>query len=490
MDCGPSCLRMIAKHYGKTYSLQTLRDMCYITREGVSLLGISDAAEALGMRSTGVVADFESLENEVPLPCIAYWKQRHFVVVYKIKKGWVHVADPGYGLVKYTREEFSAAWLDTNKGDDRKNDSAISRLLEKNRDQAERIRELEEENARLRGEPSALAVEDGLLSEDILPEREEDEEEEEKAVVTESDEGILLILEPSPTFFESEDERTDRTRLTFLLFYLMPYKKFLLQLALGMLTTSMLQLVFPFLTQGVVDYGISRQDMNFVLLVLIAQFVLFVSRSSVEFIRSWILLHISTRINISLISDFLIKLMKLPISFFEAKMIGDIMQRIGDHKRIESFLTTSTLNILFSMINMVIFGFVLAIYDLNVFTIFFIGSALYALWIYLFLKKRRELDMRRFAQMSSNQSNIIQLITGMQEIRLNNCEKQKRWGWEDIQAKLFKVSVSSLALEQYQQIGATLINETKNVLITFFVAKSVIDGRIYKLGECNLSDSF
>ena len=330
-----------------------------------------------------MIADFESLENEAPLPCVAHWKQRHFVVVYKIKKEWVYVADPGHGLVRYTRKEFSAGWLDTNKADGREKSSFISKLLEKNREQTERIRELEEENARLRGEPP---VEDEPLSEGNIPEEDGDDDEEEVAVA-ESGEGILLLLDPTPIFYESQDERIDKTRLSFLFSYLRPYKKFLFQLFLGMLTGSLLQLLFPFLTQAVVDYGINRQDMGFVLLVLIAQFVLFVSRSSVEFIRSWILLHISTRINISLISDFLIKLMKLPISFFDTKMIGDIMQRIGDHQRIESFLTTSTLNILFSMINMVIFGVVLAIYDLKVFAIFFMGSALYAIWIYLFLKK-------------------------------------------------------------------------------------------------------
>lgn len=384
----------------------------------------------------------------------------------------MHVADPGHGLVKYTREEFSAGWLNTNERGDIRNDPVISRLLEMNMGQAERIRELEEEIARLRGDPCPQMVEDGLISEDDIQE----EDDEEAAVVAESGEGILLILEPAPIFYESEDEATDKTHLSFLFSYLTPYKKFLVQLFLGMLTGSMLQLILPFLTQAVVDYGIHRQNLNFILLVLIAQFALFVSYSSVEFIRGWILLHVSTRVNISLISDFLIKMMKLPISFFDTKMIGDIMQRIGDHERIESFLTTSTLNIMFSMINMVVFGFVLMLYNLKVFFIFFIGSAFYMLWIYLFMKKRRELDMRHFAQMSSNQSNLIQLITGMQEIRLNNCEKQKRWEWENIQAKLFKINVKSLALEQYQGLGAMFINESKNILITFFVAKSVMDG--------------
>ncbi len=255
-----------------------------------------------------------------------------------------------------------------------------------------------------------------------------------------------------------------------------------------------MQLIFPFLTQSIVDFGITNQNISFIYLVLIAQLMLFLSRTSVEFIRSWILLHISTRINISLVSDFLMKLMKLPISFFDSKMIGDLMQRINDQHRIETFLTSQTLNILFSMINLLIFGVVMAIYSIPIFLIFFGGSALYFMWVFFFMKKRRDLDFKRFDQMSRNQSNLIQLITGMQEIKLNNCEKQKRWEWENIQAKMFKVSVKSLSLNQYQQSGAVIINESKNIIITFIAATSVIHGNMtlgmmlavqYILGQLN-----
>jgi ATP-binding cassette subfamily B protein len=330
------------------------------------------------------------------------------VVVYKIKKDKVYVADPGHGLVIYTREEFLRGWISTRK----------------------------------EGE----------------------------------DQGLCLLLEPTPDFYKQEDEKIDKSNFHFLFSYLRPYKKFLFQLFLGLFFGSILQLIFPFLTQSIVDKGINNQDINFVYLVLIAQLVLFVSQTSVEFIRSWILLHISTRINISLISDFLIKLMKLSIGFFDTKMIGDILQRIGDHSRIESFLTSSTLNILFSMLNLVIFGIVLAIYNLKIFFIFLIASIAYIVWVVVFMKKRRELDFKRFAQMSDNQSNLIQLITGIQEIKLNNCEKQKRWDWERIQAKLFKVNVKSLSLSQYQESGSSFINQLKNILISFWAAKSVIDG--------------
>jgi len=420
MDCGPSCLRMIAKHYGRSYSLQTLRDKSYLTREGVSMLGISDAAEAIGFRSMGVRITFEQLLTEAPLPCIAHWKQNHFVVVYKIqqipltpfRKGGtiVHVADPARGLIKFTKEEFISGWANTKEGGEEK--------------------------------------------------------------------GLCLLLETTPDFYQSENEKINKSGFKFLFSYLRPYKKLITQLFLGLLLGSLLQLIFPFLTQSIVDKGINNQDLSFVTLIIIAQLVLIFSRTIVEFIRSWILLHLGTRINISLISDFLIKLMKLPVSFFDTKMIGDLIQRIGDHQRIESFLTSSTLNILFSFVNLIIFGIVLLIYSVPIFFIFLIGSAIYTAWVYLFMKKRRELDNRRFAQLSSNQSNVIQLITGMQEIKLNNCEKQKRWEWESIQAKLFKVNMASLSLSQYQQAGGVFINEIKNIIITFVAAKSVIDGQM------------
>lgn len=415
MDCGPSCLRMIAKHYGKTYSLQNLRDKSYITREGVSMLGISDAAESIGFRSMGVRITFDQLLSEAPLPCVAHWKQIHFIVVYNIKKQrngkiFVQVADPARGLIKFTKEEFLSGWANTKEGGEEK--------------------------------------------------------------------GLCLLLEATPDFYKAEDEKLNKSGFKFLFSYLRPYKKIIVQLFLGLILGSLLQLIFPFLTQSIVDKGINNQNLDFVTLIIIAQLVLIFSRTIVEFIRSWILLHLGTRVNISLISDFLIKLMKLPVSFFDTKMIGDIIQRIGDHKRIESFLTSSTLNILFSFINLIIFGIVLLIYSVNIFIIFLVGSILYTLWVYLFMKKRRDLDNRRFAQMSDNQSNVIQLITGMQEIKLNNCEKQKRWEWESIQARLFKVNMASLSLSQYQQAGGVLINEVKNVIITFIAAKSVIDGNM------------
>ena len=419
MDCGPSCLRMIARFYGKNYTLENLRERCFLSRSGVSMLGISDAAESIGFRTIGVTVNYQQLSNEIPLPCIVHWKQNHFVVVYKIlrKKSIfgkenhiIYVADPGHGLISYSKEEFMDGWLSTRKGGD--------------------------------------------------------------------DNGIALLLEPSPDFYSIADEESDKTRISYLFSYLKPYRRYITQLFLGMILGSLLQLIFPFLTQSIVDKGIASRNLGFITLVLIAQIVLLLSRLSVEFIRSWILLHISSRINISLISDFLIKLMKLPIGFFDTKMIGDILQRIGDHNRIESFLTGTSLSTLFSLINLIVFGAVLAWFNPLIFGIFIIGTLLYIGWIFLFMKKRRQLDFKRFTKASENQSNLIQLITGMQEIKLNNCEKQKRWKWERIQAGLFHISMRSLALGQYQQIGSFFFNQTTNIVISFIAARAVVNGQM------------
>ena len=409
MDCGPSCIRMIAAFYGKSYSLQKLRQLAHITREGVSLLGLSEAAEAIGFRTVGARITFEQL-FQAPKPCVVHWDQEHFVVVYKLKKGKVYVADPAFGLVEYSETEFKKHWLST-------------------------VRQGEQK-------------------------------------------GICLMFDPTPKFFELEGEEANRGQFRFLLKYLKPHRKLVAQLVLGFVVGSLIQLIFPFLTQSIVDVGINTQDINFIYLILAAQMMLFLSRMTVDFIRSWILLHISTRINISIISDFLIKLMKLPIGFFDTKMIGDLLQRIGDHRRIERFLTSQSLNVIFSVFNIVIFSIVLIIYKLSIFLVFLSGSALYIMWVFLFLKKRRELDFKQFAQLADNQSKLIQLINGMQEIKLNNYERQKRWEWERIQARLFKVNIQSLSLQQYQQAGSVFINETKNIVITILAATAVVNGQM------------
>jgi len=409
-DCGPACLRMIAGFHGKKFSIQYLRDRCFITRSGVSLLGISDAAESIGFKTLGAKLTWDQLSREAPIPCIVHWNQNHFVVVVKTSKKKVLVADPALGMVRYSVKEFKKNWISgTNEG---------------------------------------------------------------------QEVGLCLLLEPTPEFYHLEGDVHKRSSFRFLFSYFRPHRRFYLQLILGMLVGSIILLIPPFLTQAVVDIGINNQDIGFIYLVLIAQLFLIAGRTSIEFIRSWILLHMSTRINISLISDYLIKLMRLPARFFDSKLTGDILQRIGDHSRIESFLTQSTLGIVFSIFNLLIFSSVLALYNLTILGIFMLGSFLYVGWIVLFLRKRRELDQRRFIQLSDNQNSIIQLVAGMQEIKLNNCEKQKRWEWEAIQAKIFRIRVKSLSLLQYQQVGTVVINESKNVIIAFLAARAVIDGQM------------
>jgi ATP-binding cassette, subfamily B, bacterial len=410
MDCGPTFLRMVAKFYGKSYPLTFLRDSTFISREGVSLLGISEAAEKIGFRTIGVKLPFNRFITEAPLPCIVHWNQNHFAVVHKVTKKNIWVADPASGHLKYSVEEFAKSWLSS--------------------------------------------VESGTAT------------------------GVALLLEPAPKFYESE-ERAKLSKghgFAQLFEYVKNYRRFIVQLIIGLVVGSLIQLILPFLTQSIVDVGINTRNINFIYLVLLGQLMLFVSRTGVDFIRRWILLHLSTRFNISIISDFLIKIMKMPLSFFDGKMIGDLLQRIDDHSRIERFISSSSLNILFSFFNVIIFGAVLVVYSSKIFLIFFGFSFVYVVYSLFFLRKRRELDYKRFNELSSNQSSLIQLIHGMQEIKLNNCETQKRWEWERIQAKLFRLNVDSMKLLQYQDAGSLFINELKNILITFMTALAVING--------------
>lgn len=478
MDCGPTCLRMVAKHYrrsftARSFTAQSLREKAQIGKEGVSMLGIAEAAENIGFRTMGVKILFAKLAAEAPLPCIVHWDQNHFVVVYGIKgagnswmsrakggrkapdingldsdgrarpfahtfhvdgdnivfppggwsvppppesqppaqrRGTVFVADPGKGLISYSAEEFCGHWL--------------------------------------------------------------------SAQTDNQEEGVVLLLEPTPAFFEQDHESATSYGFERVFSYLWQYKRLFVQLALGLLVGSGLQLIFPFLTQSVVDVGINTQNLSFVYLVLGAQLMLMLGRLSVEFIRSWILLHISTRVNLSILSDFLIKLMRLPVSFFDSKQFGDLMQRIGDHHRIESFLTGQTLTVLFSMLNLVVFGAVLAMYNLTIFGVFMVSSLLYVGWVMLFLRQRRKLDFKRFDVAAKNQSSLVQLIQGMQEIKLAGAERPMRWAWERLQARLFRLQMKGLALSQYQQAGAFSINEGKNIFITFLAAQAVIDGQL------------
>ncbi len=410
MDCGATCLRMVTRHFGRYYSLEYLRDLTFIGKDGVALIDIATAAEKIGLSTLAAKVSWERVAEGLPLPFIAHWRQNHFIVVYEVTAQHVRVADPASGKYKITKEEFLNGWASDT----------------------------------INGDPH----------------------------------GILLLLETTPEFFQHEGEKTDKSSFGFMFTYLLRYKKLLRQLVLGLFLGSFFQLIFPFLTQAIVDVGITTGNLGFIKLVLLAQIALFAGQMSVEFLRGWIMLHIGTRVNIALIGDFLIKLMKLPVRFFDSKLSGDLLQRINDNHRVEQFLTSSVLSTLFSMINFVVFGFVLAFFNTTIFLIYAIFTVFYISWITLFLKKRKELDYKRFDQMSQNQSSLIQLIYGMQEIKLHNAEKQKRWEWERIQAKLYRVSISYLALEQYQRAGAFFFNEFKNILITFIAAKAVVEGQL------------
>ena len=411
MQCGITCLQMICKYYGKEYSLESLSRYCFATTEGVSMLGISEAANKLGLHTICGRITMEQLP-QAPLPCILHWSQNHFVILYKIKNNKkFYIADPGKGLVTYTEKEFKNHWISTqSKGEEK---------------------------------------------------------------------GIAMFIQPTPAFYELSGETTNRKRsFNFLFGYIKQYRRYFGQIILGALVGCVLQLIFPFLTQAIVDIGITHQNLGIIYLILLGQLILTISRTSVDFIRRWILLHISMRINISLVSDFFIKLLKLPMSFFDTKLMGDLMQRMSDHNRVEKFLTTQMLNVTFSLLSFIVFGCVLLGYNTFIFLIFLIGSILYGIWIAIFLKRRKLLDYELFEKQAMNNNKTYQFITSMQEIKLQNCEQRRRWEWEDVQADLFQVNMKSLKLQQTQEAGSIFINEVKNIIITVLAATAVIHGQM------------
>jgi ATP-binding cassette subfamily B protein len=445
MDCGPTCVRMVAKHFGRSVPAQELREAAEIGKDGVNLLGIAQAAESIGFRTLAIKVTTQKLLKEASLPCILYWGQNHFVVMPPNPQrglfkrlfapssgagGRVLIADPARGIITYTVAEFESQWATTLKDGEK--------------------------------------------------------------------EGIALLLEPTPAFHNPVGNPTpalprregandtppygggDGGGVEFgaLFTYLFRFKSLIVQLLLGLLAGSAMQLMLPFLTQSLVDTGIQTRNLNFIYIILAAQLMLFAGRLSVDFIRSWLLIHISTRINLSILSDFLIKLLRLPVAYFESKQTGDILQRINDHRRIESFLTGTSLNTLFSLFNLLVFGAVLAYYNLTIFGVFMIASVVYALWIIAFLNYRKKLDNRKFALASKNQSSLIQLVQSVPELKLNNATMRKRWEWESLQVQDFKLGFESLALQQYQQVGGFFINEGKNIFITFLAATAVVNGQM------------
>lgn len=416
MDCGPASLKMIAKYYGKYYSLQYLRDLCGNNREGVSLKGISHGAEFIGLRTLAAHCSIDNLIEKVPLPLILHWNNSHFVVLYNVyrkRNGNVkfYVADPAKGKVRYNQDEFEEKWI-------KKNENRTS--------------------------------------------------------------GVVLLLEPQADFKQRHaDERSERGRhLENIMGYFLPYKKSFLYLGIVMLLITGIQAILPFISKAVIDVGIQTKDVTFINIVLIANLALIVSVTLSSAVRDWILQHVSSRVNIALISDYLIKLMKLPVSFFENKMLGDILQRANDHERIRSFIMNNSLNLIFSSLTFLIFSIILLIYNTTIFYIFLGGSILYIAWVMIFLRLRKKLDWDYFELTAKNQSYWVETIGGIQDIKINNYEQAKRWKWEGIQARLFKVNLRMLGINNVQNLGAGFIDSVKNLLITFFCAKAVISGEI------------
>jgi ATP-binding cassette, subfamily B, bacterial len=423
-DCGPTCLRMIAKYYGKVFSREFLRDKTGITRIGVTMAGIAEAAETIEMRTLGMRISLESLINEAPTPFIVPWRQKHFVVVYKTSQTKIYVADPAQGLLEYNHSDFKNAWTNTDDGN-----------------------------------------------------------------------GFVLILEPNNEFYTQPEDKNNYKGFSFLYPYFRPYKQLIRQLFIGLLVATVIQFILPFLMQSVVDIGVNNRDIPFIYLILVSQLVLIFSQTVVSVFREWLLIHITSRFNMKMISDFLFKMLKLPVNYFDTRNAGEHLQRINDHTRIQNFVSSATLNMVFSMITFIIFNGILAYYNFTIFIIFIIAAVLYVSWTFFFLKKRAELDYKRFDEQSQNQSSLIQIIHGVKEIKINNSQRKNRWKWEHNQISLFKTSLSTLKLAQYQSIGATTINELKNIIITFLSAKAVVDGNLtlgmmtsvqYIVGQLNM----
>jgi ATP-binding cassette, subfamily B, bacterial len=415
MDCGPTCLRMVARYYGKHYNTDTLRQMTGFSKAGVSMLGISEAAERLGFKTRGVKLTYETLVEDAPLPCILHWSDDHFVVLLPLPK-WgrgkeLKIADPGQSIISISKEDFKKHWISSFNA----NDQPV---------------------------------------------------------------GAALFLEPTARFYEKEGEKEKKVSWSLVLKYLKHSKWAIFQVFVALLITSLLQLIFPYLTQSIVDTGINTQNLQYVTIVLFAQLMLIFSRTIVDFIRSRLLLNISIVINLSILSDFWMKLTRLPISYFDSRHAGDTLQRVGDNRVIQGFLTGSALNTIFSLFNFVIFSVVLIFYNGLLFAIFLGGSTLYFLWILLFLRTRRKLNYQTFGLSAKENNATLQLVQGMQEIRLNNAERLKRWEWENIQVGIFKLNFKTLSYAQLQQAGALLINQGKDLFVTFLVARLVIEGQL------------
>lgn len=407
-DCGPACLKIIAKHFGRYYSLQMLRDKCRLSKTGVSLLDLSYGSESIGLRSLAIKCNLEALVRDIPLPVIIHWKEEHFIVAYHTTKKHIYISDPSKGLIKYTHDEFKQGWYKKGKKY-----------------------------------------------------------------------GVVLAVEPMADFKQTAEEKAMTSKsATNILNYFIPYKKSFWTIFFIMFIVTSLQALLPFISKAVIDVGIKTGDIGFINMILIGNIIILLSITIFNIVRDWILMHITSRVNIALISDYLIKLMKLPISFFENKLLGDILQRAQDHERIRSFIMNNSLSVIFSILTFVIFSIILCVYNITIFYIFLGGSVLYILWILLFLSIRKKLDWEYFELISKNQSYWVETVSSIQDIKISNFEKQRRWKWEDIQARLYKVNKRVLTVTNAQNLGAQFIENMKNMGIVFFCTTAVISGKI------------
>ncbi len=418
MDCGPTCLRIIAKYYGKSCSLQYLREHSFITREGVTMLGLSEAAENIGFRTLGAKITLDDLADNMPLPCILHWNQNHFVVCYGVRgKGTRRkflIADPGIGKVSYNDREMRKHWL--------------SGMLEGN------------------------------------------------------DVGLVMQIEPGTNFYDIPEETNPKDGsqrgLRYFLKYILPFRKQIAELLVGALVVMMLSYCTPFLSQSMVDIGIKNRDLNFIVLIMVVQIIIALSQTVLQFVQSWISLRMNTLININLVEDYLKKLTRMPLYFFETKTLGDILQRIGDHSRIKSFLMNNLVDMFFSVGTFLVFGTVLSIYNGQIFAVFIIGNGLYVLWTLLFMKYRRELDYKSFEQSAKLQNNMVQFFDGLPEIKMNGIERSKLWEWEHLQAGMYKISMRALRIGQIQSSGSLFFSTTTNIFVSYISARMVVTGEI------------
>lgn len=420
MQCGAACLTIICRYYGLKYPLQYIDKLCDTHSQGVSLKALQSTAEELGFDTMSVKINLKKL-LQVDLPAIIHWKQSHFVVLYKISSNQKHfyISDPARGNIRLSKNDFISGWC-----------------------------------ANGESESDAESM------------------------------GIVLMLEETPqasrlySTYSHKIKTTTRNSILDLCKSFSKYKNYTLQLIAGLILSSLFQLVFPFLTQAIVDYGIFGKNINIIFLILLGECVIVFARTFTDFIRRWLLLHISMRVNITLISNFIEKLFKLPMKFFDTRHLGDFYQRIEDNHRIQSFLTSQTLSITFALISLVVFTIVLGIYNAGLLAVYMMFSAVYAIWICIFLQKRKSLDYETFSALAANQSCTYQLLSSMQETKVQRCETKRRWEWEDAQSNLFDVQIKNLKLQQVQESGSICINELKNIVITVLAASAVINGEI------------